>query len=137
MARYYASPAKPAQPLTKQIMEATLPVTYQDVLLIFVYVSGVQDGQIMRENYVDTIYKQESISRKLQTGSYRQEIRGKLGSEIQFTNAVSASGVLDLLATDRIYSLLENTMQRFYQTGRYSATISLTIALATDCEHLF
>lgn len=79
---------KDHQDLLKQIMEAALPVTFQDVVLVFVNVSGIKDGQLVQENYVNKIYS--------------QEIRGKLWSAIQITTAAGVCTVLDLLATGKL-----------------------------------
>lgn len=73
------------QDLLKQIMEEALPITYQDVVLVFVNVSGKKDGVLVQESYVNKVYS--------------QEINGKLWSAIQITTASGICAVLDLLAT--------------------------------------
>lgn len=72
--------------LLKQIMEDALPITYQDVVLVFVNVSGNKDGTFIQESYVNKIYS--------------KEINGKLWSGIQITTAAGICAVLDLLAHD-------------------------------------
>ncbi len=76
---------KDRQDLLKQIMEEALPITLQDVVLVFVNVSGKKDGIFIQETYVNKIYS--------------QEIFGKLRSGIQITTAAGICTVLDLLAT--------------------------------------
>ena len=74
--------------LLKQIMEEALPVTYQDVVLVFVNVSGVKNGKLMQESYVNKIYS--------------QDIHGKLRSAIQVTTASGICTVLDLLSSGNL-----------------------------------
>lgn len=76
---------KDRQDLLKEIMEEALPITYQDVVLVFVNVSGKKDGVLVQESYVNKIYS--------------QDINGKLWSAIQITTAAGICAVLDLLAT--------------------------------------
>ncbi len=77
---------KEHQGLLKQIMEDALPITLQDVVLVFVNVSGKKDGEFIQQSYVNKIYS--------------QEIYGKQRSGIQITTAAGICTVLDLLATD-------------------------------------
>ncbi len=72
------------RPLLKQIFESALPATNQDVVLVFVNVSGIKEGQLLQETYANKIYS--------------QTIHGKLRSAIQVTTAASACAILDLLA---------------------------------------
>ncbi len=76
------------QPLLVEIFENALPVTYQDVVLIFINVSGTKDGRLVQENYANKIY-----SRK---------INGQLWSAIQITTAAGICGVVDLLREGRL-----------------------------------
>ncbi len=76
---------KDRQDLLKHIMEDALPITLQDVVLVFVNVSGKKDGVFLQQSYVNKIYS--------------QEIYGKLRSGIQITTAAGICTVLDLLAT--------------------------------------
>ena len=76
---------KDRQDLLKQIMEEALPVTFQDVVLVFVNVSGNKDGMLVQESYVNKIYS--------------REINGTLWSAIQITTAAGICAVLDLLAS--------------------------------------
>ncbi len=74
---------KDRQGLLKEIMEGALPMTMQDVVLVFVNASGTRDGVFVQESYVNKIYS--------------QEINGKLWSAIQITTASGICAVLDLL----------------------------------------
>jgi saccharopine dehydrogenase-like NADP-dependent oxidoreductase len=76
------------QPLLKEIFENALPLTYQDVVLVFVNVSGIRDGKLVQESYANKIYS--------------QTINGKLWSAIQITTASGICAVLDLLATGKL-----------------------------------
>lgn len=76
------------QPLLKEIFESSLPLTYQDVVLVFINVSGIKDGQLVQESYANKIYS--------------QTINGKLWSAIQVTTAAGICAVLDLLAEGKL-----------------------------------
>jgi saccharopine dehydrogenase-like NADP-dependent oxidoreductase len=70
--------------LLKDILENAVPATLQDVVIVFVTVSGLRDGRLMQETYVNRVYGQV-------TG-------GVLRSAIQVTTAGAICAVLDLLA---------------------------------------
>src|SRR5579863_428445 len=70
--------------LLKDILEHAIPSTTQDVVLVFVTVSGFQRGQLVQESYVSKIYS--------------REIDGFTRSAIQITTASSICAVLDLLS---------------------------------------
>ncbi len=72
----------------KDVLENAVPATMQDVVLIFVTVSGKKNGELLQESYANKVYA--------------QTINGKLHSAIQLTTAGSICAVLDLLATDQI-----------------------------------
>jgi saccharopine dehydrogenase-like NADP-dependent oxidoreductase len=74
--------------LLKDILENALPATMQDVVVIFVTVSGWRDGRLMQETYARKIYA--------------QVLAGKMRSGIQVTTAASACAMLDLLAQGRL-----------------------------------
>ena len=73
--------------LLKDILEHAVPATMQDVVVIFVTVSGWRDGRLMQETYARKIYA--------------QVLAGKLRSGIQVTTASAACAMLDLLAKGR------------------------------------
>jgi saccharopine dehydrogenase-like NADP-dependent oxidoreductase len=68
--------------ILKDVLETAIPITYQDVVLVFVTVSGQQNGLLTQESYAKKIYA--------------QEIEGKLMSAIQVTTAASICAMVDL-----------------------------------------
>jgi saccharopine dehydrogenase-like NADP-dependent oxidoreductase len=71
--------------LLKDILENSVPATLQDVVIVFVTVSGLKDGHLVQETYAHKIYA-------LQRG-------GRTLSAIQITTASGICAVLDMLAT--------------------------------------
>ncbi len=69
--------------LLKDILENAVPVTLQDVVVIFVTVSGLRDGQLVQETYAHKIYA--------------APVGGRMRSAIQITTAGGICAVLDLL----------------------------------------
>ena len=67
----------------KRILENAVPRTLQDVVLVYVAVSGMRDGSYFEENYVKKVYP--------------QTIAGKLWSSIQVTTASGLCAVLDIV----------------------------------------
>jgi saccharopine dehydrogenase-like NADP-dependent oxidoreductase len=74
--------------LLKDILENALPTTTQDVVIIFVTVSGRREGRLVQETYANKIYS--------------REVKGKVHSAIQMTTAASICAVLDLLAKGKL-----------------------------------
>jgi len=74
--------------LLKTILENALPTTMQDVVIVFVTVSGTRGGKLVQDTYASKIYS--------------REIGGAMRSAIQITTAAGITGVLDLLATGKI-----------------------------------
>lgn len=70
--------------ILKDILENAVPATLQDVVIVFVTVSGMKDGRLMQETYVNRIYA--------------QPIRGEIKSAIQITTAGAICAVVDMLA---------------------------------------
>jgi len=68
----------------KDILEHALPSTLQDVVIVFVTVSGVQNGRLVQETYANKIYG--------------QMVGGLMRSAIQITTASGICAALDLLA---------------------------------------
>jgi len=68
--------------LLKDIMEQSLPITHQDVVLIFVTATGMREGRLTQESYAKKIYA--------------KELDGKLMSAIQITTAAGICAMLDL-----------------------------------------
>ncbi|MGH8278174.1 MAG: saccharopine dehydrogenase family protein [Gammaproteobacteria bacterium] len=67
----------------KTILERAVPRTVQDVIIVYVSVTGLQHGKLMEENYVNEIFP--------------QEIAGKLWSAIQVTTTSGVCAVVDLV----------------------------------------
>ncbi|WP_455223333.1 saccharopine dehydrogenase family protein [Kaarinaea lacus] len=67
----------------KRILENAIPKTLQDVVLIYVAVTGLKDDDLFEENYVKKIYP--------------VTIAGKLWSSIQITTAAGVCGVADIV----------------------------------------
>lgn len=69
----------------KRILESVIPRTAQDVVLVYVSVSGTQENQFTEENYVKKFYP--------------KKINGYNWSAIQLTTASSLCAVLDMVMT--------------------------------------
>jgi saccharopine dehydrogenase-like NADP-dependent oxidoreductase len=72
----------------KNILEHAVPTTLQDVVIIFVTVSGRNNGQLVQETYANKIYS--------------RDVDGRTLSAIQITTAAAISTVLDLLANGHL-----------------------------------
>jgi saccharopine dehydrogenase-like NADP-dependent oxidoreductase len=69
--------------LLRDILENAVPVTLQDVVIIFVTVSGKRGGQLVQETYANKVYA--------------APMGGRVRSAIQLTTAGGICAVLDLL----------------------------------------
>jgi saccharopine dehydrogenase-like NADP-dependent oxidoreductase len=69
--------------LLKDILEYAVPATVQDVVLIFVTVSGKKDGRLMQDTYANKVYG--------------REVGGVDRAAIQITTASAICAMLDLL----------------------------------------
>lgn len=69
--------------LFKEVLEASIPVTLQDVVLIFITATGYRDGRLAQESYAKKIYS--------------QDVDGTRRSAIQVTTAAGLCTMLDLL----------------------------------------
>jgi saccharopine dehydrogenase-like NADP-dependent oxidoreductase len=74
----------------KDILEQAVPATMQDVVIIFVTVSGMKEGHLLQDTYARKIYS--------------HMLAGKLHSGIQITTASSLCAMLDLLSEGRLPS---------------------------------
>jgi saccharopine dehydrogenase-like NADP-dependent oxidoreductase len=74
--------------MLKDILEQAVPATMQDVVIVFVTVSGMRDGRLLQDTYARKIYS--------------HVLHGKLRSAIQITTASSLCAILDLLASGRL-----------------------------------
>ena len=70
--------------LLKDILENAVPITLQDVVIVFVTVSGLRGGQLMQETYANKIYA--------------APLGGRVRSAIQITTAGGICAVLDMLS---------------------------------------
>jgi len=104
----------------KDILEKSLPSTSQDVVVIFVTVSGYRDGRLVQETHAQKIYS--------------GMIGGRQYSAIQITTAAGICAVLDMLASgalprsgfirqeDIVFAdFLENRFGRHYASHQTSA----------------
>ncbi|HEY5601984.1 MAG TPA: saccharopine dehydrogenase C-terminal domain-containing protein [Gammaproteobacteria bacterium] len=71
----------------KRILENAVPKTLQDVVLIYVAVTGYRESDLFEENYVKKIYP--------------ATIAGKMWSSIQVTTAAGLCGVVDIVLSNR------------------------------------
>jgi len=69
--------------MLKDILENAVPITLQDVVIIFVTVSGMRGGQLVQETYANKVYA--------------ATVDGRVHSAIQLTTASGICTVLDLL----------------------------------------
>jgi len=76
------------QDLMKDIFEHALPITLQDVVLVFVTVTGMKDGRFTQETYAHKVYA--------------KDIGAKRFSAIQITTSAGICTVLDLLANGKL-----------------------------------
>jgi saccharopine dehydrogenase-like NADP-dependent oxidoreductase len=70
------------------VLETAIPITYQDVVLIFVTVSGWRDGLLTQESYAKKIYA--------------QTVGDRLMSAIQVTTATGICAMCDLLVDGKL-----------------------------------
>jgi saccharopine dehydrogenase-like NADP-dependent oxidoreductase len=100
----------------KRILESAVPQTLQDVVIVYVAITGRQDGQLREENYVNKIYP--------------QVIAGRLWSAIQVSTAAGITAVVDLVLESkgryhgfvpqeqfRLTDILANRFGRYYAPG--------------------
>jgi saccharopine dehydrogenase-like NADP-dependent oxidoreductase len=74
--------------LLKDILENAVPITLQDVVIVFVTVSGMRGGQLMQETYAHKIYA--------------APLGGRVRSAIQITTAGGICAVLDMLSAGKL-----------------------------------
>jgi saccharopine dehydrogenase-like NADP-dependent oxidoreductase len=76
------------QDIIKDIFEYALPFTYQDVVLVYVTVTGEIDGRFVQDTYAHKVYN--------------KEIGGKTWSAIQITTSAGICAMVDLLANGKL-----------------------------------
>src|SRR5271168_350301 len=69
--------------ILKDVLEASVPMTRQDVVLVFVTVSGMQDGRLTQESFAKKIYS--------------KTLGERVYSAIQITTAAGVCAMVDLL----------------------------------------
>ncbi len=72
----------------KDILEHAVPATMQDVVIVFVTVSGMKEGRLLQNTYARKIYS--------------HVLAGRLRSAIQITTASSLCAMLDMLASGQL-----------------------------------
>ncbi len=72
----------------KDVFEAAIPMTTQDVVLVFVTVTGWKRGRLLQETFVRKVYA--------------RQVNGKLLSAIQLTTAAGLCAMLDLHREGRL-----------------------------------
>lgn len=103
--------------ILKDVLETAIPITYQDVVLVFITVSGWRGGMLT----------QESSARKI----YSQTVGDRLMSAIQVTTAAGICAMCDLLVEGKLpqkgfvrqedaklSDFLANRFGRYYENGR-------------------
>ena len=102
--------------ILKDVLETAIPITFQDVVLVFVTVSGWREGRLTQESYARKVYS--------------QQVGDRLMSAIQITTAAGICAVCDLLVDGklpkkgfvrqeevRLNDFLANRFGRYYAKG--------------------
>lgn len=111
----------------KRILENSVPQTLQDVVIVYAAVTGLQDGELREENYVNKVYP--------------QQVAGRLWSAIQITTAAGICSVLDIVLADPakyhgfveqeqfcLPDILDNRFGRYYAHGGTNQTSAELVA---------
>ncbi len=69
--------------ILKDVLEESVPMTHQDVVLVFVTVSGMREGRLTQESFAKKIYS--------------KTVDGKLYSAIQVTTAAGVCAMVDMM----------------------------------------
>ena len=117
----------------KRILENAVPQTLQDVVVIYVAVTGKQDGDLREETYVNKVYP--------------QMIAGRLWSAIQVTTASGITAVVDLVLNSggkhrgfvrqedfRLLDVLENRFGKHY-TASGGKEVSSQMVVSGRADH--
>ena len=115
---------KERRDLLKEVLENAVPATLQDVVLIFVTVSGKKNHHLIQETYANKIYS--------------QQIKGVQRSAIQVTTASSLCAVLDLLHNGQIptqgFVIQEEIDLDLFLGNRFGRVYAVQ-AQAKSCSH--
>ena len=117
----------------KRILENAVPQTLQDVVVVYVAVTGTQDGELREENYVNKVYP--------------QVIAARLWSAIQVTTASGICAVVDLVVSSAgkhrgfvrqedfsLVDVLQNRFGKHYAAGS-SKDISANMIVSGRTGH--
>jgi len=117
----------------KRILENAVPQTLQDVVIIYAAVTGIQDGELREENYVNKVYP--------------EVVADRLWSAIQITTAAGVCSVMDriLQSSDRhkgfiaqeefrLQNVLENRFGEYYAHGG-SSQLSAELVARGETGH--
>jgi len=117
----------------KRILENAVPQTLQDVVIIYAAVTGLQDGELREENYVNKVYP--------------EVVAGRLWSAIQITTAAGICSVMDrILQSSEPYkgflaqeafglkNILENRFGELYAHGG-SSQLSAELVARGETGH--
>ncbi|MDP5009489.1 MAG: saccharopine dehydrogenase NADP-binding domain-containing protein [Glaciimonas sp.] len=74
--------------ILKEVMETAIPITKQDVVLVFVTVCGIREGRLEQETYAKKIYS--------------QKVNEQLLSAIQLTTASGICTMVDLVVQGKL-----------------------------------
>jgi saccharopine dehydrogenase-like NADP-dependent oxidoreductase len=74
--------------ILKEVLEAAIPITRQDVVLVFASVCGMRGGRLEQETYAKKIYS--------------QRVNGGLMSAIQLTTAAGICAMVDLVVQGKL-----------------------------------
>ncbi len=115
------------RPTLKRILENAVPQTLQDVVIIYAAVTGLQDGELREENYVNRVYP--------------EMVSGRLWSAIQITTAAGICSVMDLVLSDPakysgfiaqeefgLSDILDNRFGEYYAHGGTNLTSAEAVA---------
>ena len=111
----------------KRILENAVPQTLQDVVIVYAAVTGLQDGELREENYVNKVYP--------------QVVAGRLWSAIQITTAAGICSVVDSVMHEedayqgfipqerfKLPEILRNRFGRYYAHGGTNQTSAELVA---------
>ena len=117
----------------KRILENAVPQTLQDVVIVYAAVTGIQDGELREENYVNKVYP--------------EVVADRLWSAIQITTAAGVCSVMDriLQSSDRhkgfiaqeefrLQNVLENRFGEYYAHGG-SSQLSAELVARGETGH--
>lgn len=74
--------------ILKEVLETAIPITRQDVVLVFASVCGMRGGRLEQETYAKKIYS--------------QRVNGELLSAIQLTTSAGICAMVDLVMQGKL-----------------------------------